>query len=257
VNTSAQLVLDRVGKSFGSVTALDDVSLEVQRGEVVAIIGPSGAGKSTLIRCVHMLESYDSGAIYLAGEQLGYGRDRRGDLRPLPAATVARQRARMGMVFQHFNLFPNRTVLQNVVEGPTQVKRERAAEANVRAQRLLSLVGLDEMSARYPRQLSGGQQQRVAIARALAMEPELLLFDEPTSALDPETVGEVLATMKQVTELGTTTVVVTHEIKFARDVADRIVFMEKGRIVEQGPPSEILGTPTPRMQAFLKATVAE
>ncbi|NLB47076.1 MAG: amino acid ABC transporter ATP-binding protein, partial [Microbacteriaceae bacterium] len=225
-------------------------------GEIVSIIGPSGSGKSTLIRCVHMLETYDSGAVYLSGEQLGF--EPHGDgIRARTSKEIAAQRAQMGMVFQQFNLFPHMTVLENITDAAIRVKGISKADAVAEARRLLGLVRLSEKETSYPRQLSGGQQQRVAIARALAMKPELLLFDEPTSALDPETVGEVLSVMREVAKLGSTMIVVTHEIEFAREVADRIVFMESGRIVEQGPPAEILGNPSPRLAAFLRSEHAE
>jgi len=251
MNETPLLQVRSVTKRYGDTVALGGVNLEVEAGEVVAIIGPSGSGKSTLIRCIHMLEPFDSGSISLGGEQLGFGRVRN-TLQPLKESAVAAQRARMGMVFQQFNLFPQMSVLGNITHPLTHVKKVPNADAVSEATRLLGLVGLSEKADSYPRKLSGGQQQRVAIARALAMQPQLLLFDEPTSALDPETVGEVLQVMRQVSQLGTTMIVVTHEIAFARDVADRIVFMEAGRILEQGPPAQMLGSPSPRLAAFLR-----
>lgn len=249
---STHLRVDRITKRFGDTTALDEVTFEVETGEIVAIIGPSGSGKSTLIRCVHMLESYDEGAVYLDGTQLGF-EQHAGHLRVMSSRDIAAQRARMGMVFQQFNLFPHMSVMENITDAAIQVKGVAKAAAQTEARRLLGLVNLAEKEKSYPKQLSGGQQQRVAIARALAMKPELLLFDEPTSALDPETVGEVLNVMREVAQLGATMVVVTHEIEFARDVADRIVFMERGQIMEQGTPAELLGNPSPRLAAFLRS----
>lgn len=244
------LRLTEIEKRFGETLALDSVSLDVHPGQIVSVIGPSGSGKSTLIRCVNMLESYDGGAVFLGEEQLGFELSS-GKLRHLNDAAVARQRARMGMVFQQFNLFPHRTVLENVIDAPVDVKKVAKQEAMAEARRLLSLVKLGDKESSYPRHLSGGQQQRVAIARALAMKPELMLFDEPTSALDPETVGEVLHVMREVAGLGTTMIVVTHEIEFAREISDRVVFMEQGRIVEEGPPGEILSRPSPRLASFI------
>jgi len=249
--TTPVLRVRNVRKNFGDHAALDDVSLDVHEGEVVVIIGPSGSGKSTLVRCVHQLESIDGGAIYLDDELLGY--ERRGaGLRPLTARRVAAQRRRMSMVFQQFNLLPHMTVLRNVTEAPVRVHRRDRTEARTEALELLDQVGLRDRADHYPRQLSGGQQQRVAIARAVATHPRITLFDEPTSALDPELVGEVLGVMRQLAEDGMTMIVVTHEMAFARDVADRCVFMEAGRIVESGPPAEMFGNPqTPRLRAFL------
>lgn len=247
----AHVDIQNVHKRFGETIALNNVSLQVAQGEVVSIIGPSGSGKSTLIRCVHMLESYDAGSIHLNQVQLGYKFD--GDtLRSLNSAQLAEQRSHIGMVFQQFNLFPHRSVIQNIADAPMRLRGVSKDDAYAEAHRLLELVKLSDKAERYPRQLSGGQQQRVAIARTMAMKPDLLLFDEPTSALDPETVGEVLQVIKDVTKLGTTTIVVTHEIDFARDVADRIVFMENGAIIEQGTPTELLDNPSPRLEAFLR-----
>jgi len=245
------LSLHDVRKAFGDHQALDEVSLDVHEGEVVVVIGPSGSGKSTLVRCVHQLEQIDGGSIHLDGELLGYEHHGNG-LRPLSEREIASQRRRMGMVFQNFNLFPHFTVLRNIVEAPVHVHGIPRAEAVERARNLLDRVGLSDQAGKYPRQLSGGQQQRVAIARALAPEPRILLFDEPTSALDPELVDEVLSVMRDLADLGKTMVVVTHEMAFAREVADRCVFMEAGRIVETGPPTKLFSDPSsPRLRAFL------
>ncbi|MCW8088355.1 amino acid ABC transporter ATP-binding protein [Roseococcus sp. MDT2-1-1] len=245
-----------LSKSFGAVRALTDVSLDVAKGEVVCLLGPSGSGKSTLLRCVNHLEKPDAGAVWLNGELIGYRRD--GDrLLELPDGEVARQRQRFGMVFQRFNLWPHKTALQNVMEGPLRVLRRPAREARARAEALLARVGLADKADAWPAQLSGGQQQRVGIARALAMEPEVMLFDEPTSALDPELVGEVLAVMRDLARSGITMMVVTHEVGFAREVADRVVFMDAGTVVEEGPAAQVLGQPRQaRTQAFLAAVLA-
>ncbi len=222
-----------VRKRFGDFTALDGVSLTIARREVVCLIGPSGSGKSTLLRCTNGLEAIDDGSILLDGKVL-----------PTDARGVRLMRRRMGMVFQNFELFPHRTVLANVLIGPVTVLRLPRAEAEARARTLLDKVGLADKAASYPASLSGGQQQRVAIARALAMEPEVMLFDEPTSALDPETIGEVLGVMKRLAEEGMTMIVVTHEMSFARRVADRVAVFERGRIIEEGPPAQIFDAPT-------------
>ena len=240
-------------KKFGPVAALTGVDLEVRRGEVTVILGPSGSGKSTLIRCIQQLEHIDGGAIYFRGELLGYSRSGQGRLRELSAGQVARQQAGMGMVFQQFHLFNHLTVERNITLAPCLVKGLSARDARKRAAELLERVGLADKLRHYPRQLSGGQQQRVAIARALAMDPELLLFDEPTSALDPELVGEVLAVMRDLAAAGMTMVVVTHEIGFAREVADSCVFMDQGTVVEAGPAKTVLQNPgTPRFASFLR-----
>ncbi len=243
-------------KSFGLFQALSGVSLDVQAGQVLCIIGASGSGKTTLLRCINQLVQFDSGAIWIDGELLGY---RRADdrLYPLPEPDIARQRLKTGMVFQRFNLFPHMTALENIVEGPVQVQRRSRAEAVEAARSLLARVGLTAKADNYPAQLSGGQQQRVAIARALAMRPALMLFDEPTSALDPELVGEVLAVMKELARSGMTMIVVTHELGFAREVADRVVFMDQGSIVESGSAADVLGRPAEaRTRAFLSAVLA-
>jgi polar amino acid transport system ATP-binding protein len=242
---------EAVHKRFGRLEVLSGIDLEVARGEVVVIIGPSGSGKSTLLRCINHLEKIDRGRLWVDGALVGYRQS--GDrLYELPERDVARGRAEIGMVFQRFNLFPHMTALGNVVEAPVRVKGMPAADARDRGRRLLERVGLAERLDAYPAQLSGGQQQRVAIARALAMEPKLMLFDEPTSALDPELVGEVLDVMRRLALDGMTMVVVTHEMGFAREVGDRVVFMDAGVIVEEGPPREMLASPREaRTRAFL------
>ncbi|CAM3518507.1 amino acid ABC transporter ATP-binding protein [Kibdelosporangium persicum] len=245
------LSIRNVRRSFGTHAALDGVSLDVEQGEVVAVIGPSGSGKSTLVRCVHQLEPIDSGAMYLDGELLGY-EHHAGRLRPLPARRVADQRRRMGMVFQQFQLFGHWTVLRNITEAQVRVHGRSREQARERAMELLGKVGLAEKADAHPGQLSGGQQQRVAIARALATRPRIMLLDEPTSALDPELVDEVLTVIRDLAAAGMTMIIVTHEIAFAREVADRYVFMDRGRVVEQGPVAGVLGDGTSdRLRAFL------
>jgi len=242
---------EAVTKSFGHVRALRGVDLEVHRGETVCLIGPSGSGKSTFLRCVNHLEKIDSGRLTVDGELVGYRRAR-GKLYELREREICRRRADIGMVFQNFNLFPHLTVLENVVEAPIHVRRERAADARARGRELLARVGLADKADAHPAQLSGGQQQRVAIARALAMRPTLMLFDEPTSALDPELVGEVLDVMRELVKDGMTMIVVTHEMAFARESADRVVFMADGTVVESGPPRELFAAPRhERTRAFL------
>ena len=231
------------------------MSLDVWAGEVVCLIGASGSGKTTLLRCVNQLTTIDGGGIWLGGELLGM-REAGGRLHRLSDKEVARQRARTGMVFQRFNLFPHMTALGNVTEGPVQVQGRKPAVVRAEAAELLRRVGLLTKSGSYPAQLSGGQQQRVAIARALAMRPELMLFDEPTSALDPELVGEVLAVMRELARGGMTMLIVTHELGFAREVADRVIYMDAGAIVEQGPPEQVLDSPQgERTRAFLSAVI--
>jgi polar amino acid transport system ATP-binding protein len=238
-------------KSFGHTEILHEIDLDVTSGSVVCIIGPSGSGKSTLLGCINQLEKIDGGRIHIGGELMGYYQ-RDDGLHQLPPKKVAAQRRRTGMVFQQFNLFPHMTVLENIITAPTLVSRIRPADAIARAHQLLRDVGLGDKASAHPRELSGGQQQRVAIARALAMQPQLMLFDEPTSALDPELVGEVLSVMRSLAVQGMTMVVVTHEFGFAREVADSVVFMDAGRIVEQGPPAELFGNPRhARTKAFL------
>ncbi|MFT4249133.1 MAG: amino acid ABC transporter ATP-binding protein [Pseudomonas sp.] len=240
-----------VGKRFGEQAVLHEVDLELPSGSVTAIIGPSGAGKSTLLRTINHLERVDAGYVAVDGELVGYRRA--GDtLHELREAEIRRRRADIGMVFQNFNLFPHLSVLENVIEAPIAVRGLARAEAERQALALLARVGLAEKADAYPRQLSGGQQQRVAIARALALRPKVLLFDEPTSALDPELVNEVLEVIEELARSGTTLVIVTHEIGFARRVADRVVFMEQGRIVEAGPPQQLFERPAhPRTAEFL------
>jgi polar amino acid transport system ATP-binding protein len=245
-----------VHKYFGALHALDAVSLEVAPAEILCIIGPSGSGKSTFLRCVNQLERIDDGAIWVDGALAGYRRV--GDaLHPLSDREIARQRLSSGMVFQRFNLFGHMTALENIIEGPVIVQKRRRGEAVDQALALLDRVGLADKRAAYPAELSGGQQQRVAIARALAMQPRLMLFDEPTSALDPELVGEVLAVMRDLATSRMTMIVVTHELGFAREVANRVVFMDGGRIVEMGAPQDILGTPQhPRTKEFISAVLS-
>ncbi len=245
--------LERVWKSFGRIEVLTDVSLSVPRGEVVCIIGPSGAGKSTLLRCVNHLESIDDGTIHFEGKPV-YRYKVNGKVVVDPERRVEAIRAQIGMVFQAFNLFPHLTALGNVIEAPVHVLREKPAEARTRGLALLAKVGLADKSGSYPHQLSGGQQQRVAIARALAMNPKLMLFDEATSALDPELVGDVLRVMRQLASEGMTMIVVTHEMDFAREVADRVIFMDHGNIVEDGPPAMVFTNPrSPRTRQFLQS----
>jgi polar amino acid transport system ATP-binding protein len=240
-----------VHKYFGHNEVLKGIDLDVARGEVVCILGPSGSGKSTFLRCINHLERTNRGRIYVDGELVGC-EERSGRLYELRDSEICRARTHMGMVFQHFNLFPHMTVLQNLIEGPVQVKREPRDLAVERARRLLAQVGLGPKEDAYPRQLSGGQQQRVAIARALAMEPKLMLFDEPTSALDPELVGDVLEVMQDLARSGMTMLVVTHEIGFARSVAHSVVFIDGGVVVESGPPGDVIDNPRhERTRAFL------
>jgi polar amino acid transport system ATP-binding protein len=240
-----------VWKSHGRTEILRGIGLHARKSEVVCLIGPSGAGKSTLLRCIDGLERIDAGAIYVDNEPIGY-REIDGALHELSERECCRQRAAIGMVFQNFNLFGHMTVLENLIDAPIRIKRERRAEVIDRARELLMRVGLEDRAGSYPRQLSGGQQQRVAIARALAMRPKLMLFDEPTSALDPELVGEVLEVMKGLASSGMTMIVVTHEIGFAREMAHTIAVMDAGVIVESGAPGNVLVDPqNPRTRAFL------
>ncbi|WP_435974081.1 amino acid ABC transporter ATP-binding protein [Streptomyces sp. Qhu_M48] len=240
-----------VHKSYGAAHILRGIDLEVQNGEVFCLVGPSGSGKSTFLRCINHLERVDGGRLSVDGQLVGY-RQKGDKLYELKDSEVAVQRRDIGMVFQRFNLFPHMTALGNVMEAPIQVKGESRAVARERAERLLDRVGLRDKMGNYPSQLSGGQQQRVAIARALAMEPKLMLFDEPTSALDPELVGDVLDVMRDLAESGMTMIVVTHEMGFAREVGDSLVFMDGGVVVEAGNPRDVLGNPQhDRTKAFL------
>lgn len=250
-DTTPMVLAESVSKSFGSNEVLKDISLEVRRGEVLCLVGPSGSGKSTFLRCINHLEQVSSGRLSVDGQLVGYrdGGDKIYEMHPKDAA---KQRRDIGMVFQRFNLFPHMTALENVMEAPVQVKGVPRAQAKARALELLARVGLADRSDYYPAHLSGGQQQRVAIARALAMDPKLMLFDEPTSALDPELVGEVLDVMKNLAASGMTMLVVTHEMGFAREVADTLVFMDGGVVVESGNPREVLANPQrERTKAFL------
>jgi polar amino acid transport system ATP-binding protein len=242
---------EQVEKWFGRTQVLKGINLEVAEREVCCIIGPSGSGKSTFLRCINHLEVVDAGRLSVAGELIGY-RQRGDKLHEMREKEVARQRQDIGMVFQRFNLFPHMTAIGNIMEAPVRVKGESRATARENAQRLLDQVGLGDRGDAYPSQLSGGQQQRVAIARALAMDPRLMLFDEPTSALDPELVGDVLDVMRQLAEAGMTMIVVTHEMGFAREVGDSLVFMDDGLVVEVGAPREVLASPQhARTRAFL------
>ena len=245
------MLAEAVHKSFGPLEVLRGIDLAVERGQVMCIVGPSGSGKSTFLRCINHLEKIDAGRLSVDGTLVGYRRQ--GDrLHELREKEVAQKRSEIGMVFQRFNLFPHMTALGNVMEAPVQVKRESRREVQERARALLARVGLADKAAAYPSQLSGGQQQRVAIARALAMRPKLMLFDEPTSALDPELVGEVLDVMRGLAEDGMTMVVVTHEMGFAREVGDELVFMDGGVVVEAGRPREVLANPQhERTRSFL------
>jgi ABC-type polar amino acid transport system ATPase subunit len=237
--------LEAVKKSFGDLVVLDGIDLDVAQGDVLVVIGPSGSGKSTLLRCINLLEPIDSGRIFLEGQEITAKR-----------VDVSGVRQRIGIVFQQFNLFPHLRAIDNVTLAARRVKRMKRGRAEERAHELLTRVGLDEKAKQYPHQLSGGQQQRVAIARALMMDPHVMLFDEVTSALDPELVGEVLVVMRDLAESGMTMLVVTHEMQFAREVGDRLIFMDDGRIVEQGRPTEILDNPREeRTKRFLRRTL--
>jgi polar amino acid transport system ATP-binding protein len=242
---------EQVCKSFGALKVLKGVTLEIGRGQVLVLVGPSGSGKSTFLRCINHLEQVNAGRLYVDGDLIGY-RERGAKLHEMSPRDAAKQRRDIGMVFQHFNLFPHRTALANIIEAPMQVKGVKRDKAVARGRDLLDQVGLSDKAEAYPAQLSGGQQQRVAIARALAMDPKLMLFDEPTSALDPELVGEVLEVMKKLATEGMTMVVVTHEMGFAREVGNQLVFMDGGVIVESGDPREVLSNPKQeRTKAFL------
>ena len=254
VQQSDELIIEalNIHKAFGDLQILKGISLQVRRGEVVVLIGASGSGKTTFIRCINLLEDIQGGEIRVNGRPMGYRTRADGSLVRDSERNIARQRRDIGMVFQRFNLFPHMTALENIIEAPIQVLGVPRQAALEQAHALLKRVGLADKAGHYPSMLSGGQQQRVAIARALAMKPQAMLFDEPTSALDPETVGEVLQVMKELAEEGMTMVVVTHEMGFAREVADRVVVLDQGELIEQGPPEHIFSRPThPRTQAFL------
>ena len=256
LDDSALVQMRGVRKHFGDLEVLKGISMDVQEGQVSVLLGPSGSGKSTLLRCINHLETIDGGRITVDGEIVGYREQSDKRLREMHPREVAKQRRSIGMVFQRFNLFPHKTALENIIEAPMIVSRRNKAEAVAEAHRLLARVGLDAWADHYPSQLSGGQQQRVAIARALAMKPKLMLFDEPTSALDPELVGEVLDVMKELANEGMTMIVVTHEIGFAREVADQVVFMDGGVVVEAGAPSELIDNPQhARTQGFLQSVL--
>lgn len=240
--TEPALRVEGVRKSYGSVEVLKGIDMKVKPGEVACLVGPSGSGKSTFLRCINHLEKINSGRLYVHGELVGY-QEKKGRLYELSDREVCRKRAEIGMVFQNFNLFQHMSVLENIIEAPTRVLKISKEEAVIHARELLELVGLSGREDSFPKQLSGGQQQRVAITRALAMRPKLMLFDEPTSALDPELVGEVLAAMQDLANSGMTMIVVTHEMGFARKVADTVTFMDAGLIVETGPPDQLLDSP--------------
>jgi polar amino acid transport system ATP-binding protein len=249
----AMIEVKDLSKRYGTLHVLKRMNFAVAKGEVVVVLGPSGSGKSTLLRCINLLEEFDGGEIRIDGDTIGYRIDAQGRRLRRSEAENAKLREQVGMVFQSFNLFPHRNALHNVMMGPVQVRGMKVAEAERLAQALLAKVGLSDKALEYPARLSGGQQQRVAIARSLAMQPKVMLFDEVTSALDPELVGEVLRVIRQLAQEGMTMVIVSHEIPFARDVADRIVFMDQGVIVEEGPPAHLLADPaSPRLKLFLR-----
>ena len=249
--SDAIIQASNVHKSFDNIEVLKGINMEVQSGEVVVILGPSGSGKSTFLRCINQLEEMDNGYITVADQQIGYVFEN-GQLRHASTRQIAKQREKIAMVFQQFNLYPHLTVLENLIEAPIGVHKHPKQEAIQYALHLLEKVGLKDKADAYPSQLSGGQQQRVSIARALAIKPEVILFDEPTSALDPELVGEVLETMRDLANQGLTMIVVTHEIGFAKEAADKVVFMDGGVVVEQGPPEQVISNPQHhRTQAFL------
>lgn len=246
------LKVDDLHKSFGAHHVIKGVSMEAQKGDVIAILGASGSGKSTFLRCINLLETPNSGDVYLAGEKMRMRQNRHGETVPQDIKQVERMRSRLAMVFQGFNLWSHMTVLENVLEGPVYVQKTPKAEAREKAEALLAKVGLSDRADYYPAHLSGGQQQRVAIARALAMDPDVMLFDEPTSALDPELVGEVLSVMRDLADEGRTMLVVTHEMGFARDVSSKTVFLHQGEVCEEGAPSKLFTSPeTEQFRAFL------
>ena len=255
---SPMVQITALHKEFGPLHVLKGIDLQVSAGEVCVLLGPSGSGKSTLLRCINQLETFQAGEIRVGGERVGFAEQPLADgrLARLTEKQIAAQRSRVGMVFQRFNLFPHMTALQNVMEAPIHVAKVPVPEARKRAVELLERVGMADRSSHYPSELSGGQQQRVAIARAMAMDPELMLFDEPTSALDPELVGEVLAVIKDLARSGMTMVVVTHELGFAREVSDQVVFMADGVVVEAGRPDQVIDHPSsPRLKDFLDSVL--
>lgn len=254
---SNKLMVDAraIRKSFGSNEVLKGITLQVEQGQVLCLLGPSGSGKSTFLRCINHLETINGGRLYVDGELMGF-REKSDAIYEMKPGAIAKQRSEIGMVFQRFNLFPHLTALENVIEAPVGVKGISKTDAVIKAKELLASVGLSDKIDHYPSQLSGGQQQRVAIARALAMEPKLMLFDEPTSALDPELVGDVLDVMRKLALSGMTMIVVTHEIGFAREVADRVVFMDDGIVVEDGTPSQVIDKPkNERTKAFINSVL--
>ncbi len=254
---SNKLMVDAraIRKSFGSNEVLKGITLQVEQGQVLCLLGPSGSGKSTFLRCINHLETINGGRLYVDGELMGF-REKNDAIYEMKPGAIAKQRSEIGMVFQRFNLFPHLTALENVIEAPVGVKGISKTDAVIKAKELLASVGLSDKINHYPSQLSGGQQQRVAIARALAMEPKLMLFDEPTSALDPELVGDVLDVMRKLALSGMTMIVVTHEIGFAREVADRVVFMDDGIVVEDGTPSQVIDKPkNERTKAFINSVL--
>ena len=252
---AADLVVEARGlsKSFGALRVLEGVNLSIHAGRTLCVLGPSGSGKSTLLRCINFLETPDAGEVYLRGERVGYARSGNGEHRLMTDAELARFRIRFGMVFQHFNLWPHLTVMGNLIESPIHVQRRPRKDVEEEAESLLRKIGLADKRDAYPSRLSGGQKQRVAIARALATKPEVLLLDEPTSSLDPELVGEVLSVMRTLAAEGQTMMVITHEMGFAREAADEVMFMDAGRVVECAPPAEFFDRPaTPRVRQFLQ-----
>lgn len=255
LDDNALVQLRGVRKRFGSLEVLKGIDMDVREGEVTCLLGPSGSGKSTLLRCINHLETIDGGRITVDGELVGY-REKRGVLREMHPRDVAKQRQKIGMVFQRFNLFPHKTAIENIMEAPVGVAHRPKDKARAEAHSLLRQVGLDDWANHYPAQLSGGQQQRIAIARALAMRPKIMLFDEPTSSLDPELVGDVLGVMRELADAGTTMVVVTHEVGFARSAADTVVFMDDGVVVESGEPAVVFDNPrSSRTRSFLQNVV--
>ncbi len=255
MNDTPILRMENIHKSFGKLEVLHGISLEARSGDVISLIGSSGSGKSTFLRCINLLEMPEQGEIYLDGTSIAFKTDRKGKRSPADAGQVQNLRSRIAMVFQQFNLWSHQTVLQNVIEAPIHVQKHSRVEARELGMDMLDKVGIADKAETYPGFLSGGQQQRAAIARALAMQPEAILFDEPTSALDPELVGEVLAVIRRLAEEGTTMLVVTHEMNFARDVSNKALFLHQGKIEEQGKPAELFSKPkSPRLQQFLSSS---